>query len=178
MTTGRINQVMNCIPKSWVSFKPPPQRESVWSSRIQELSHRPKSGTNSSHLSCGSTMRPVMRRLVVSTSCTSFAQPESLHRCTTRLIPIWFQYDFPYLRTSRKMHFQTASRRRWISSVSNPASTPNQQSHSYHVSQHYCTTLHILCTKPYTMCNTVPTQPEGVQKHRRTYSHAFYVSGT
>jgi len=75
-----------------------------------------------------------------STENTILAQLESLHCCTTRLIPIWFQYDIPTNRTPRRARCRTRSRRSCTSCVSNPISTPNHMSHMLRVHNSTCTT--------------------------------------
>ena len=81
-----------------------------------------------SHTPCGSTLFP-------DATCRHihrehhFAQLRSLQRCTTRQIPIWFQYDIPTIREPREAHYTTGSRRSCASCVSIPITTPNHVLH-------------------------------------------------
>ena len=127
MTTGRINQVMNCILKASVSEESLDRQDSIWSSRIQELRTTLCRARTQVKFPVGQQYF-LMRRVNTSTESTIFAQLESLHCCTTRLIPIWFQYDIPTIRAPRRVRFETGSRRSCTSCVSNPIEAPNHLS--------------------------------------------------
>ena len=131
---------MNCILKAWVSEESPARQDSIWSSRIQELHTTLKRVRTQVILPVGQHCS-LTRRADTSTESTIFAQLESLHCCTTRLIPIWFQYDIPTIRGPRRARYRTGSRRSCTSCVSNPIATPNHMSHMLRVHNSTRTTV-------------------------------------
>ena len=140
---------MNCVLKGWVSEESPARQDSIWSSRIQEL-HTTLIRVRTQVIFPVGQHCSLTRRAETSTESTIFAQLKSLQCCTTRLIPIWFQYDIPTIRGPRGARYRTGSRRSCTSCVSNPTAAPNHMSHALRVHNSTCTT----CEPPHHFSTT------------------------